>query len=64
MTPLIVFKESNRPQNKVAPANGMLQSGYKSCKARKFMVLGQGSGWFQASATVFSLGHFHALRVI
>ena len=50
MTPLVAFKESNRPQNRVVPANGMLQLGYKSCRGRKFKVFGQMSDWFQTSA--------------
>jgi hypothetical protein len=64
MTPLVAYKKSDRPQNRVVLANGMLQSGDKSCQGRKFMGFGQASGWFQISAIVFSLGRFHTVRVI
>jgi hypothetical protein len=50
MTPLVAFKELNRPQGTVAFANRKLQFGYKSCQERKSMVFGQVSGWFPASA--------------
>jgi len=41
MTPLVAFKESNHPQGRFAFADGKLQSGDKSCQARKFMAFDQ-----------------------
>jgi hypothetical protein len=64
MTPLVTFKESNRPQGRFARAAGKLQLGDKFCQVRKFMDFDQLSAWFQAVATPFSLGCFHAPRVI
>ena len=40
MTPIVAYKESDRPQNKVVLANGKLQSGDKSCR--------QANSWFSA----------------
>jgi hypothetical protein len=64
MTPLVAFKESNRPQGRFALADGKLQLDDKSCQARKFMVFGQLFARFQAAAASFSLGHFRVPRVI
>jgi hypothetical protein len=51
MTPLVAFKESNRPQDRFAFADGKLQLSDKSCQAHKLMAFGLRPAWFQTAAT-------------